>query len=391
MFKVLLKLKKSWKSVLIVVTLLIVQAMAELALPDYTSNIVNVGIQQGGIENCVPQVVRKTSLESMLLATDEDDFVLDKYELISKGSLSEKDYQKYLKKYPKLENEDLYVLKKISDEDEERLEDILAKPLIMLYFRETQQGQMGEMRQPENIESMTKQLAITATKYEYQIIEMDMDKLQTDYIWMSGLKMLGVALIIMITGVTIMFFSSGMACRLAKHLREEVFEKVLKFSNKEFREFSTASLITRSTNDIQQIQGMIQMLFRTVIFAPIMGIGGLIRVIAKSNTSMIWIIGFAILCILAIVLVLFIVAMPKFKKLQVLIDKINLVAREILTGLPVIRAFHKESDEEKRFDKANVDLMNVNVFVNRVMSFMMPLMMLLMNGIMLLIIWARRS
>lgn len=391
MFKVLLKLKKSWKSVLIVVTLLVVQAMAELALPDYTSNIVNVGIQQGGIETCVPQVVRKTSLESMLLATDEDDFVLDKYELISKGSLSEKDYQKYLKKYPKLENEDLYVLKKVSDEDEERLEDILAKPLIMLYFRETQQGQMGEMRQPENIESMTKQLAITATKYEYQIIEMDMDKLQTDYIWMSGLKMLGVALIIMITGVTIMFFSSGMACRLAKHLREEVFEKVLKFSNKEFREFSTASLITRSTNDIQQIQGMIQMLFRTVIFAPIMGIGGLIRVIAKSNTSMIWIIGFAILCILAIVLVLFIVAMPKFKKLQVLIDKINLVAREILTGLPVIRAFHKESDEEKRFDKTNVDLMNVNVFVNRVMSFMMPLMMLLMNGIMLLIIWARRS
>ena len=391
MFKVLLKLKKSWKSVLIVVTLLIVQAMAELALPDYTSNIVNVGIQQGGIETCVPQVVRKTLLESMLLATDEDDFVLDKYELISKGSLSEKDYQKYLKKYPKLENEDLYVLKKVSDEDEERLEDILAKPLIMLYFRETQQGQMGEMRQPENIESMTKQLAITATKYEYQIIGMDMDKLQTDYIWMSGIKMLGVALIIMITGVTIMFFSSGMACRLAKHLREEVFEKVLKFSNKEFREFSTASLITRSTNDIQQIQGMIQMLFRTVIFAPIMGIGGLIRVIAKSNTSMIWIIGFAILCILAIVLVLFIVAMPKFKKLQVLIDKINLVAREILTGLPVIRAFHKESDEEKRFDKANVDLMNVNVFVNRVMSFMMPLMMLLMNGIMLLIIWARRS
>ena len=225
MFKVLLKLKKSWKSVLIVVTLLIVQAMAELALPDYTSNIVNVGIQQGGIETCVPQVVRKTSLESMLLATDEDDFVLDKYELISKGSLSEKDYQKYLKKYPKLENEDLYVLKKVSDEDEERLEDILAKPLIMLYFRETQQGQMGEMRQPENIESMTKQLAITATKYEYQIIEMDMDKLQTDYIWMSGLKMLGVALIIMITGVTIMFFSSGMACRLAKHLREEVDRK----------------------------------------------------------------------------------------------------------------------------------------------------------------------
>lgn len=431
MFKILLKLKKSWKSVLIVVTLLVVQAMAELALPDYTSNIVNVGIQQGGIENCVPQVVRKDALDSMLLATDEDEFILDKYDLISKDNLSEKDYEKYLKKYPKLEDEDLYVLKKISKEDEEKLENILAKPLIMLYFIENQEQasmlkqyvisimaqngannvtylqsmslieivkQLPEEKANELISlfgdeidkrvgSMLLQSAVTATKHEYQMIGMNMDKLQTDYIWLSGLKMLGVALIVMITGVTIMFFSSGMACRLAKHLREEVFEKVLKFSNKEFREFSTASLITRSTNDIQQIQGMIQMLFRTVIFAPIMGIGGLIRVITKSNTSMIWIIGFAILCILAIVMVLFIVAMPKFKKLQVLIDKINLVAREILTGLPVIRAFHKERDEEKRFDKANVDLMKVNVFVNRVMSFMMPLMMLLMNCIMLLIIW----
>lgn len=214
-----------------------------------------------------------------------------------------------------------------------------------------------------------------------------MDKLQTDYIWKSGFKMLGVALIIMLTGVTIMFFSSGMACRLAKHLREEVFEKVLKYSNKEFREISTASLITRSTNDIQQIQGMIQMLFRVVFYAPIIAIGGLIRVIAKSNTSMVWIIGFAIACILVVILILFIIAMPRFKKLQEWVDKINLVAREVLTGLPVIRAFHKEEREEKRFDNANIDLMNANIFVNRVMSFMMPLLMLLMNGIMLLIIW----
>lgn len=214
-----------------------------------------------------------------------------------------------------------------------------------------------------------------------------MDKLQTDYIWKSGFQMLGVALIIMLAGVTIMFFSSGMACRLAKHLREEVFEKVLKYSNKEFREISTASLITRSTNDIQQIQGMIQMLFRVVFFAPIIAIGGLIRVITKSNISMVWIIGLAILCIFVVILVLFIVAMPKFKKLQEWVDKINLVAREVLTGLPVIRAFHKEEREEKRFDMANIDLMNANIFVNRVMSFMMPLLMLLMNAIMLLIIW----
>ncbi len=428
MFKILGKLRKSWKTVAIVVLLLIIQAMAELELPDYTSRIVNIGIQQNGIENCVPEVMRESSMESLKLAIEDDEYILDKYKLISKDSLSENDYKKYLKKYPELEKQNLYVLNKVSDEEIEKLEDIMAKPLIMIYFIETSgyedamkqfvlsnmptyaisslqnkglidivKSMPEEQRKPlidmfseeidKRIGSMLSQSAITATKHEYEAVGMNLDKLQTDYIWISGLKMLGVALIIMITGVTIMFFSSGMACRLAKHLREEVFEKVLKYSNKEFREFSTASLITRSTNDIQQIQGMIQMLFRTVIFAPIMGIGGLIRVIAKSNTSMVWIIGFAILCILTIVLVLFIVAMPKFKKLQTLIDKINLVAREILTGLPVIRAFHKEREEEKRFDLANIDLMKSNIFVNRVMSFMMPLMMLLMNSISLLIIW----
>lgn len=428
MFKILGKLRKSWKTVILVILLLIIQAMAELELPDYTSRIVNIGIQQNGIENCVPEVMRESSMESLKLAIEDDDYILDRYKLISKDSLSENDYKKYLKKYPELEKQNLYVLNKVSDEEIEKLEDIMAKPLIMIYFVETS-GYEDAMKQfvlsnmptyaisslqnkglidivksmPEEqsrplidmfgeeidkkLGSMISQSAITATKHEYEAVGMNLDKLQTDYIWISGLKMLGVALIIMITGVTIMFFSSGMACRLAKHLREEVFEKVLKYSNKEFREFSTASLITRSTNDIQQIQGMIQMLFRTVIFAPIMGIGGLIRVIAKSNTSMVWIIGFAILCILTIVLVLFIVAMPKFKKLQTLIDKINLVAREILTGLPVIRAFHKEREEEKRFDLANIDLMKSNIFVNRVMSFMMPLMMLLMNSISLLIIW----
>lgn len=428
MFKILGKLRKSWKTVIIVVILLIIQAMAELELPDYTSRIVNVGIQQGGIENCVPEVIRKSSMEDILLAVEDDNYVLDKYNLISKNNLDNNEYKRYLEKYPELENQDLYVLNKISEEEMEKLEDVIAKPLIMFYFIKTS-GYEEAMKQfvlsnmPEHsiptfqskdlieivkampeeqsktlinrfseeidkkVGSMIGQSAVNATKYEYEAIRIDMDKLQTDYIFISGLKMLGVALIIMITGVTIMFFSSGMACRLGKNLREEVFEKVLKYSNKEFREFSTASLITRSTNDIQQIQGMIQILFRTVIFAPIMGIGGLIRVITKSNTSMVWIIGFAIACILAIVLILFIVAMPKFKKLQILIDRINLVAREILTGLPVIRAFHKEREEEERFDLANINLMKVNIFVNRVMSFMMPLMMLLMNSISLLIIW----
>ncbi len=428
MFKVLLKLRKAWKSVLIVMILLVVQAMGELALPDYTSKIVNVGIQQGGVESCVPEAIREEELQNILLATDEDDFILDKYTLLSKDDLSESDYNKYVKEYPALEKENIYILKKISKEDKEKLEDVMAKPLVMMYVIQDETKSetmrqyvisalpvevqsafqnaslidiikaMPEEQSKQMIDSFGKQIedtvggmlsqsAITAVRAEYTAIGMDTDKIQSSYIWKAGFQMLGVAFLIMITGVTVMYFSSGMACKLGKYLREEVFEKVLKYSNKEFREFSTASLITRSTNDIQQIQGMIQMLFRTVVFAPIMGIGGLIRVITKSSTSMIWIIGFAILCILTIVLILFIVAMPKFKKLQVLIDKINLVAREILTGLPVIRAFNKEKSEEERFDKANLDLTKVNIFVNRVMSFMMPLLMFLMNGISLMIVW----
>ena len=428
MFKVLLKLRKAWKSVLIVMILLVVQAMGELALPDYTSRIVNVGIQQGGVESCAPEAIREEELQNILITTDEDDFILDKYTLLSKDDLSESDYNKYVKEYPALEKENIYILKKISKEDKEKLEDVMAKPLVMMYVIQDETKSesmrqyvisvlpvevqsafqnaslidiikaMPEEQSKQMIDNFGKQIedtvggmlsqsAITAVRTEYTAIGMDTDKIQSSYIWKAGFQMLGVAFLIMITGVTVMYFSSGMACKLAKYLREEVFEKVLKYSNKEFREFSTASLITRSTNDIQQIQGMIQVLFRTVVFAPIMGIGGLIRVITKSSTSMSWIIGFAILCILTVVLILFIVAMPKFKKLQVLIDKINLVAREILTGLPVIRAFNKEKSEEERFDKANLDLTKVNIFVNRVMSFMMPLLMFLMNGISLMIVW----
>lgn len=199
--------------------------------------------------------------------------------------------------------------------------------------------------------------------------------------------MLGIAAISMLSAVLIMLLSSRVAANLGKTLREKVFKKVLSFSTEEFSNFSTASLITRSTNDIQQIQMLITMLFRVVVYAPIMGIGGFIRVLTNSNTSMAWIIALAVLCIIGIILVLFIVAMPKFKKLQELIDKLNLVSREILTGLPVIRAFHTEKREEERFDEANTNLMKSNIFVNRAMSIMMPALMFVMNSVMLLIIW----
>ena len=206
-------------------------------------------------------------------------------------------------------------------------------------------------------------------------------------IFIEGLQMLSVALVSMLAAVSIMLLSSRVAAKLGMTLRDKVFKKVISFSNKEFREFSTASLITRSTNDIQQIQGLIPMLFRVVVYAPIIGVGGFIRVLNNSNTSMAWIIGLAILCVIGIVLVLFIVAMPKFKKLQELIDKLNLVSREILSGIPVIRAFNTQKKEEERFNEANLALMKTNIFVNRSMSIMMPALMLVMNAITILIVW----
>lgn len=236
-------------------------------------------------------------------------------------------------------------------------------------------------------ESILEQAAIQEVKNEYKAIGMDTNQIQNQYIIIAGLKMLGISFIIMVSAISIMCLSARVAARLAKTLREKVFKKVLSFSNKEFSEYSTASLITRSTNDIQQIQGLIAILFRVLVYAPIIGIGGFLRVLRQSDNSMAWIIGVAILAILFVVGTLFIIAMPRFKKLQQLIDKLNLVAREILTGLPVIRAFNTEKKEEKRFDTANIELTKTNLFVNRAMSFMMPTLMLIMNGISLLIVW----
>lgn len=228
---------------------------------------------------------------------------------------------------------------------------------------------------------------LTLPEYTSKIVNVGIVNGDTSYIMEIGLQMLGIAFISMISAISIMFLSSRVAAMLGKTLRDKVFKKVLSFSKEEFASFSTASLITRSTNDIQQIQMLISMLFRVVVYAPIMGIGGFLRVLANSNTSMAWIIGMAVLSVIGIVLVLFIVAMPKFKKLQQLIDKLNLVSREILTGLPVIRAFHTEQREEARFENANKDLMKNYVFVNRAMSMMMPSLMFIMNSVMLLIIW----
>ena len=448
MLKVLKNLKESWISVIAIVLLLIVQAAGDLTLPDYTSKIVNIGIQNGGIENVAPEIIRKSEMENLLIFTEDDDKILSSYEEISKENLDNKEYEKLVKKYPALENETLYKQKKTNKNEQEELNNIMAKPLMVLSMLEKeemseqlkqqmleeiktnqieqnttstqniaaqkmQEQQIQAMQNMnlieiikqmpkeqldkmlENInqkindmqESILEQAAIQEVKNEYKAIRMDTDKIQNQYIIMAGLKMLGISFIIMISAISIMCLSARVAARLAKTLREKVFKKVLSFSNKEFSEYSTASLITRSTNDIQQIQGLIAILFRVLVYAPIIGIGGFLRVLRQSNNSMAWIIGVAILAILFVVGTLFIIAMPRFKKLQQLIDKLNLVAREILTGLPVIRAFNTEKKEENRFDKANTDLTKTNLFVNRAMSFMMPTLMLIMNGISLLIVW----
>ena len=432
MLKVLKNLKESWLSVIAIVLLLIVQAAGDLTLPDYTSKIVNIGIQSGGIENPAPEVIRKSEMDNLLIFTEDDEQILNDYKEISKENLDEKEYEKLVKKYSALENETLYEVKKLNSEEQTQLNNMMTKPLMMLSSLENEEtansmkeqmlssmpANMPEQQKiaMQNMElidiikqmpkeqidkmletvnekldnmqnSILEQAAIQQVKKEYKAIGIDTDNLQNKYIIIAGLKMLGISFIIMASAISIMCLSARVAAKLAKTLREKTFKKVLKFSNKEFSEYSTASLITRSTNDIQQIQGLIAILFRVLVYAPIIGIGGFLRVLSQSDNSMAWIIGVAILAILFVVATLFIIAMPRFKKLQELIDKLNLVAREILTGLPVIRAFNTEKKEEKRFDKANVDLTKTNLFVNRAMSFMMPTLMLIMNAISLLIVW----
>ena len=432
MLKVLKNLKESWLSVIAIVVLLIAQAAGDLTLPDYTSKIVNIGIQSGGIENPAPEVIRKSEMDNLLIFTEDDEQILNDYKEISKENLDEKEYEKLVKKYPALENETLYEVKKLNSEEQTQLNNMMTKPLMMLSSLENEETansmkeqmlssmsanipeqqkitmqnmelidiikqmpkeQVDKMLETVNEKldnmqnSILEQAAIQQVKKEYKAIGINTDNLQNKYIIISGLKMLGISFIIMASAISIMCLSARVAAKLAKTLREKTFRKVLKFSNKEFSEYSTASLITRSTNDIQQIQGLIAILFRVLVYAPIIGIGGFLRVLSQSDNSMAWIIGVAILAILFVVATLFIIAMPRFKKLQELIDKLNLVAREILTGLPVIRAFNTEKKEEKRFDKANVDLTKTNLFVNRAMSFMMPTLMLIMNAISLLIVW----
>ena len=403
-----------WKSLIAIVVILFIQAYCDLSLPAYTSDIVNVGIQQGGIEDQIPETVSAEEMERLLLfvAQEDQQTVRDSYDT---------DNESY--------DAEAYVLKETVQDDEdqkEELGDILAVPMmltagfesgsemtvqieeqlkanlpaqmasdemtvfdIMKMLPEEQREalvQEMENQMDEIPETILEQAAVSYVRTAYENLGMDMDSIQIRYLVTTGGKMAGLAFLGMAASVLVGFLASRVGAATGRDLRGRVFRKVVGFSNNEFDHFSTASLITRSTNDIQQIQLIIVMLLRIVLYAPILAIGGVIQVF-QTNVSMSWIIGLAVVLIGLVILVLFLVAMPKFKILQTLVDKVNLVMREILTGLPVIRAFSNQKHEEERFDDANRMLTKTNLFVNRAMTFMMPVMMLIMNGVSVLIMW----
>lgn len=398
MLKMFHYMKERWYYVVMIIVLLFVQAYCDLSLPDYTSKIVNVGIQQKGIEDGVPDTIRKKSMEHLLLFLDEKEKakVEDAYTL----------------------KDDVYKRNDVTKEERDELNSILAIPMMAAGSLEdeekaaeikTQMGlpeesdlwqvleqlpqeQLDAMKDSltekikEMPESIVTQAAVQFVQTEYEAQGIDVDAMQIQYLMTSGLKMLAMALVIMLAAVSVTFLSSRVAAFLGRNLRNGVYRKVISFSGEELNHFSTASLITRSTNDIQQVQLVFAMIFRIVLYAPILGVGGVLKVL-QTDVSMTWILGVAVVAILILVGFLFAVAMPKFKILQYRIDELNLVSREILTGLSVIRAFSREKHEEERFEEVNERLTKTNLFVNRCMTFMMPAMMLIMNGITVLIIY----
>ena len=357
-------LKRSAGFIVMIVLLLFLQAYCELSLPSYTSNIVNVGIQQKGIEDGVPKQMRKETMEHL--------------KLFMNGEEQEKVSSCYQEKG------DSYQLEKIDDETRAELNDILGKAELMMSSL-TEQEEMAE-KIDGMPDTMLNQIAVLFVQKEYEAMGENLDSIQMKYLLRTGLLMLGLALIGMMAAVCVTFLAARVAAALGHDLRDAVYRKVIGFSSGEYSRFSTASLITRSTNDIQQVQTMMTMLFRIACFAPIMGIGGILKAL-QTNVSMSWIIALAVGVILLVIMLLFVIAMPRFKKLQVLIDRMNLVTRELLTGIMVTRAFSREKHEEERFEKANHDLMKTNLFVNRCMTFMMPIIMLIMNCVSLLIVY----
>ncbi len=369
-------LKSSVGYVVLIILLLFLQAYCDLSLPSYTSRIVNVGIQQGGIKDGVPNEMRNETMEQLKAVMSEEE-----------RKLLDACYT---------QNEATCLLKEnLTEETRSKLDDALSKAELILMYMSRQEGQAKTMTKamPETMamskempKSMVTQLAVAFVKQEYLALGKNLDDMQTNYILTTGAKMLLLALLVMISAISVTFLSARVAARVAHDLRNDVYRKVISFTSAQFNHFSTASLITRSTNDIQQIQMLLAMGFRMVLYSPILGIGGVMKVV-QTDVSMSWIIALAVILILMVVGVLFKVAMPKFTILQRMIDRLNLVTREILTGIMVTRAFSTEKHEEERFEGANQDLTRTNLFVNRCMTFMMPIMMLIMNGVSILIVY----
>ncbi|WP_270261494.1 ABC transporter ATP-binding protein [Dorea amylophila] len=409
-------LKPYAAAVAAIICILVVQAYCDLSLPTYTSDIVNVGIQQGGIDEALPDTISKKDLNHLLLLVPSD-----------RQKIVKNAYTESAEKYDY--NATVMELKASVKEDKkkvDRLSEILGKPMLMAAgfdsgsdmtkkIEEQMRTQMsgipnvdkmdiydmlefmgaegrnaliGQMDQQMDSmqDSIIAQAAAGYIKDAYTHIGIDTDQIETTYILHTGAKMLALAFLGMAASILVGLLASRVGAGVGRRLRENVFRKVVGFSNAEFDKFSTASLITRSTNDIQQIQLLLVMILRMVLYAPIMAIGGIWKVF-HTNVGMSWIIGLAVAVIIVIVGFLFLVVMPKFKLIQNQVDKLNLVSREILTGLSVIRAFGTQKYEEERFDDANKALTKTNLFVNRAMTFMMPLMMFVMNSIAVLIVW----
>lgn len=411
--------------ILVAVVLLFIQANSDLALPDYMSRIVNNGIQQGGVENAVPTAIRASQMDRLVtfLSASDQSLVLDHYQRVDSSSA---DYDRYVQEYPALASEPVYVLKSSTQEVIAQLNPVMGRGLLVVSGLETaladptKAAAMGGQgfdlsKLPPGTDlwqmlaklpaatraqiadkinsqfttlgdSMVIQAAVKVVKSEYQALGMDTARLQSAYILRIGGIMLLLSLLSAACTVSVSYLSARTAAGLARDVRRDVFRKVESFSNTEFDRFSTASLITRSTNDVTQVQMFVIMMIRMVFYAPIMGVGGIIRAMAKDS-SMWWLIAVAVVMLISLVVIVFSIAQPKFKLIQSLIDRLNLVMRENLSGMMVIRAFNKQEVEEKRFDVANIDLTRINLFVNRIMVIMFPLMMLIMNGLSIAILW----
>jgi ATP-binding cassette, subfamily B, multidrug efflux pump len=443
MMRLLKYLKPFTWMILVTIALLFIQANCDLALPDYMSQIVNNGIQQSGVENAVPNAIRQSELNRVFLfipAVDQTR-ILGDYTLVQQGSAA---YDRYVRTYPALAKEPIYVLKAVSKQEMTWLNPVMARGLLPVFGIEqmlANQGKTGQAGQgtqsqqaacfsnlapggaasldlsklPKDFDlfsmfgklpaaqlqglqdcldkqytamgdSLVVQAGAAAVKGEYIALGMDMGNLQNGYLFRTGGLMLLISLLSVACTIAVGFFSARTGSGLARTLRKSVFQKVESFSSTEFDRFSTASLITRSTNDITQMQMVTIMLLRMVFFAPIMGVGGIIRAVNKDS-SMWWVIAVAVGMLISLVIVIFSLSLPKFKVMQTLVDRLNLVTRENLSGMMVIRAFNRQDFEESRFDRANEDLTGTNLFVGRVMATMFPSMTVIMNGLSVLIIW----